>query len=133
MIGRDADRASAALGQAGGNGIAVAADVTRKADADHAIGAAVQAFGRVDVIVNAVGGGAGGALYPAEEYPESEWDRMLDLNLRSRAAADAGRRAGDDRRRQRRPRAAHLLGARPARASTTASRPTSPPRARSTR
>ena len=83
VIGRDADRASAALGEAGGDGIAVAADVTRRDEADHAIGAAMQAFGRVDVIVNAVGGGAGGALYPAEEYPESEWDRMLDLNLRS--------------------------------------------------
>ena len=83
VIGRDADRASDALERAGGDGLAVSADVTSKADADRAIDAAVQAFGRVDVIVNAVGGGAGGALYPAEEYPESEWDRMLDLNLRS--------------------------------------------------
>jgi NAD(P)-dependent dehydrogenase (short-subunit alcohol dehydrogenase family) len=83
VVGRDAERASAALDEAGGDGIAVAADVTRKEDADHVANAAVQAFGRVDVIVNAVGGGAGGALYPAEEYPESEWDRMLDLNLRS--------------------------------------------------
>jgi NAD(P)-dependent dehydrogenase (short-subunit alcohol dehydrogenase family) len=83
VIGRDADRAAQALEDAGGDGIAVSADVTTKADADRAIDAAMQAFGRVDVIVNAVGGGAGGALHPAEEYPESEWDRMLDLNLRS--------------------------------------------------
>lgn len=83
VIGRDASRASAALDQAGGDGIAVAADVTIKEEADHAITLAHQAFGRVDVIINAVGGGAGGALYPAEEYPEAEWDRMLDLNLRS--------------------------------------------------
>ena len=83
VIGRDADRASAALDESGGNGLAVAADVTQKEQADSAVEAAMQAFGRVDVIVNAVGGGAGGALYPAEEYPESEWDRMLDLNLRS--------------------------------------------------
>jgi gluconate 5-dehydrogenase len=83
VIGRDPTRASAALDAAGGNGLAIAADVTKKADADHAIGLAMQAFGRVDVIINAVGGGAGSALYPAEQYPESEWDRMLDLNLRS--------------------------------------------------
>ena len=57
--------------------------MTIKEEADHAITLAHQAFGRVDVIINAVGGGAGGALYPAEEYPEAEWDRMLDLNLRS--------------------------------------------------
>jgi NAD(P)-dependent dehydrogenase (short-subunit alcohol dehydrogenase family) len=83
VVGRDQRRAAAALEQAGGNGIAVAADVTSKGDADAVAEAAMQAFDRVDVIVNAVGGGAGGALYPAEEYPESEWDRMLDLNLRS--------------------------------------------------
>lgn len=83
VIGRDASRASEALDAAGGDGLAVAADVTRKEDADHAIGMAMQAFGRVDVLVNAVGGGAGTALHPAEDYPEAEWDRMLDLNLRS--------------------------------------------------
>jgi gluconate 5-dehydrogenase len=83
VVGRDQRRAAAALEQAGGNGIAVGADVTRKEDADAVAEAAMAAFGRVDAIVNAVGGGAGGALYPAEEYPESEWDRMLDLNLRS--------------------------------------------------
>jgi NAD(P)-dependent dehydrogenase (short-subunit alcohol dehydrogenase family) len=83
VIGRDANRASAALDAAGGNGLAVAADVTIKDQADDAIGATMQAFGRIDVIVNAVGGGAGGALHPAEDYPEAEWDRMLDLNLRS--------------------------------------------------
>jgi NAD(P)-dependent dehydrogenase (short-subunit alcohol dehydrogenase family) len=83
VVGRDRDRAAAALDEAGGDGIAVAADVTSKEQADGAVGAGMQAFGRVDVIVNAVGGGAGGALHPAEDYPESEWDRMLDLNLRS--------------------------------------------------
>ena len=83
VIGRDADRALAALDDAGGDGIAVPPTSPSRTDADRAIDAAMQAFGRVDVIVNAVGGGAGGALYPAEEYPETEWDRMLDLNLRS--------------------------------------------------
>ena len=40
-------------------------------------------FGRLDIVINAVGGGAGSALYPAEDYPENEWDRIMDLNLRS--------------------------------------------------
>ena len=59
------------------------ADLTQKADADQLADEAMGAYGRVDVIVNTVGGGAGGALYPAESYPEAEWDRMLDLNLRA--------------------------------------------------
>ena len=43
----------------------------------------MERFGRVDIVVNAVGGGAGTALYPAESYPEDEWDRIVNLNLRS--------------------------------------------------
>ena len=54
-----------------------------KGDADAAVDATVERFGRIDVLINAVGGGAGTALYPAEEYPEAEWDRIVDLNLRT--------------------------------------------------
>jgi gluconate 5-dehydrogenase len=51
------------------------------------------------VLVNAVGGGAGKALYPAEEYPEEAWDWIMDLNLTgvlfpSQAAARAMIAAG---------------------------------------
>src|SRR3989304_4881571 len=57
------------------------------------------AFGRLDVLVNAVGGGAGKALYAAEEYPEEAWDWIMDLNLSgvlfpSQAAARAMIAAG---------------------------------------
>jgi NAD(P)-dependent dehydrogenase (short-subunit alcohol dehydrogenase family) len=61
----------------------VSADVTRREEADRAIDDVFSRFGRVDIIVNAVGGGAGTALYPAEDYPEDEFDRIMDLNLRS--------------------------------------------------
>ena len=86
VLGRSADRAAdvaRAIGDAGSEALLVSADVTKRADAVRAIDEAVGRFGRVDIIVNAVGGGAGTALYPAEEYPESEWDRIVDLNLRS--------------------------------------------------
>ncbi len=63
--------------------IVVAGDVTRPEDARAAVEKTVKEFGSLDVLVNAVGGGAGGALYPAEDYPESEWDRIVDLNLKS--------------------------------------------------
>ena len=43
----------------------------------------VAAFGRVDVIVNAVGGGAGDVLNPAEAYPREAWDWIMELNVRS--------------------------------------------------
>ena len=84
--GRDAGRAEAVvagLRDGGAEAVAALGDLTRAADADRLAAEAVDAFGRVDVIVNTVGGGAGTALYPAESYPEGEWDRILDLNLRS--------------------------------------------------
>jgi gluconate 5-dehydrogenase len=40
-------------------------------------------FGRIDIIVNAVGGGAGKVLHPAEAYPRSDWDWIMELNIRS--------------------------------------------------
>jgi gluconate 5-dehydrogenase len=84
--GRDRARAEATareLTAEGAEAVAAVADLTRREEADRMVDEALAAFGRVDVIVNTVGGGAGGALYPAESYPEPEWDRMLDLNLRS--------------------------------------------------
>jgi NAD(P)-dependent dehydrogenase (short-subunit alcohol dehydrogenase family) len=86
VLGRKADAATdlaRSIEELGSEALLVAADVTRRADANRAIEQAVDHFGRVDIIVNAVGGGAGTALYPAEEYPEEEFDRIMDLNLRS--------------------------------------------------
>lgn len=86
IVGRDQGRADAAAQlarDAGGEAIGVAADVTNKEDADRAVQAALDAWGRVDVVVTTVGGGAGDVLFPAEEYPEDAWDWIFDLNLRS--------------------------------------------------
>jgi gluconate 5-dehydrogenase len=84
--GRDQAKASAVAQRLSDEGVEAASvkgDLTRRADADRCVEEALAAFGRVDIIVNTVGGGAGGAIYPAESYPEAEWDRILDLNLRS--------------------------------------------------
>lgn len=86
VLGRSAadkvDLAEAVAG-VGSEALLLSVDVTKHAAVDAAIDEAMTHFGRIDIIVNAVGGGAGGALYPAESYPEAEWDRILDLNLRS--------------------------------------------------
>jgi gluconate 5-dehydrogenase len=68
---------------AGSEGLAITADVTREADSDRMVGETLGRFGRIDILVNAVGGGAGNALHPAERYPRSDWDWILELNLRS--------------------------------------------------
>ena len=84
--GRDGARAEAVtrrLGDEGAEATPAVADLTRREEADRMVHEAMTAYGRVDVLVNTVGGGAGTALYPAEAYPEPEWDRIMDLNLRS--------------------------------------------------
>jgi gluconate 5-dehydrogenase len=43
----------------------------------------IERFGQVDIVVNAVGGGAGQALHAAEHYPREAWDWIMELNLRS--------------------------------------------------
>jgi NAD(P)-dependent dehydrogenase (short-subunit alcohol dehydrogenase family) len=68
---------------AGSEGIAITADATSEADADRMVTETIDRFGRLDIVVNAVGGGAGNALHPAESYPRTDWDWIMELNLRS--------------------------------------------------
>ena len=67
----------------GGEALAIVADVTREDSAESAVARAVERFGGVDILVNAVGGGAGNALHPAEDYPRKDWDWIMELNVRS--------------------------------------------------
>src|SRR5215211_6544176 len=68
---------------AGSEGLAVPADVTKEGDCERIVRATVERFGRIDIIVNAVGGGAGEVLHPAESYPRDAWDWIMELNVRS--------------------------------------------------
>ena len=64
----------------GGEAVAHTADVTQSDTVKAAIEAAVAAFGRLDILVNNVGGSAPGS---AETMSEEVWDRQFDINLRS--------------------------------------------------
>ena len=68
---------------AGGQAMAVGADATREADAERVVTGALERFGRLDIVVNAVGGGAGKVLFDAQAYPREAWDWIMELNLRS--------------------------------------------------
>jgi len=67
----------------GSEGHAITADMTSEEDCDQMTAEALDRFGQIDVLVNAVGGGAGKALHPAEAYPRSDWDWIMELNVRS--------------------------------------------------
>ncbi len=75
-----AARATAeAIVQEGGSAIAVGMDVTRAADCDRAVEAAVAAHGGLDVLVN----GAGILIRgDALEVTEEQWDRQQAVNVK---------------------------------------------------
>jgi NAD(P)-dependent dehydrogenase (short-subunit alcohol dehydrogenase family) len=70
----------AALEQTGRRGLEVPADVSRVAEARAVVERVLEAFGRVDVLVN----NAGITLWrPFFEVDEELWNRQLDTNLKS--------------------------------------------------
>jgi len=86
IAGRSTERLEAvaeAVRQAGSECLPVTADLTDANQADDVVARTVDRFGRLDIIINAIGGGAGKVLYPAESYPLDAWDWIFELNVRS--------------------------------------------------
>ena len=85
IVAQDIDAASAEkvtskIGESGGQGIAVAGDVSSKADAERIVKEAVERFGRVDILVNSAG------VTPRYARPEWDfeqtWDWVISINLK---------------------------------------------------
>ena len=64
----------------GGKAIFAQTDVTRSADVDNMVRAAVESFGRLDILINNVGVQVDKGV---AETTEQEWDFVLDTNLKS--------------------------------------------------
>lgn len=77
------DAAAARVREAGGECMTAVLDATDREASERAVTDVVERFGRLDIVVNAVGGGAGKVLHPAEEYPTDAWEWIYDLNVRS--------------------------------------------------
>ena len=82
-----AEAAAERLRAEGADILALGADVTQEAECERIVAATVERFGRLDIIVNAVGGGAGKVLFDAQEYPRDAWDWIMELNVRSTLVA----------------------------------------------
>jgi 3-oxoacyl-[acyl-carrier protein] reductase len=58
----------------------VTTDVTKKASVEKMVEASLRQWGRIDILVNIVGGSY---PKPVMEMEETEWDRVVNLNLKS--------------------------------------------------
>jgi NAD(P)-dependent dehydrogenase (short-subunit alcohol dehydrogenase family) len=81
LLVRDRDQAAPALAELealGVSALAVAADVTRPAEVQRAVGEVLDRLGRVDVLVN----NAGTCIHkPALEVTAEEWRSVMDVNV----------------------------------------------------
>jgi len=81
LCARDKDsleQAAAAVRALGRPAIAVVADVTDDAAVQSVVDSTLAGFGRIDVLVNNVGGSTGGSF---QDSSLEDWRRALDLNL----------------------------------------------------
>ncbi|MDM0075222.1 SDR family oxidoreductase [Variovorax sp. J2P1-59] len=73
------DKLVAEIRESGGEAVAVATDVSKRADLEKLAAMAVEAFGRIDVLVNNAGVMP---LSPIEKLKVDEWDRTIDVNIK---------------------------------------------------
>jgi 2-dehydro-3-deoxy-L-rhamnonate dehydrogenase (NAD+) len=79
VLDLDAAAAEAAAKKIGGAALWLAADVTKTAEVDGAVGKVVEAWGRLDIIVN--NAGITGRSFPIWELSDEDWRRVIDLDL----------------------------------------------------
>ncbi len=78
----DASAVAHEITQHGGRALAVKVDVTSAESTQAMARATVEAFGRIDVLVNNAGLFANLALKPFEQIDSAEWDRVMAVNVR---------------------------------------------------
>ena len=69
-----------AIRNSGGEATFVRADVSKGAEVEALINRAVETHGRIDCAYN--NAGIEGVSAPLHEYPEEDWDRVIEINLR---------------------------------------------------
>ncbi len=82
-VGRDANALADFVAESAGDGaesMAVVADVLADESAAAIVGAAIERFGGIDIVVNAAGALASAAT---EATPDELWDRLMALNVRA--------------------------------------------------
>jgi NAD(P)-dependent dehydrogenase (short-subunit alcohol dehydrogenase family) len=75
------DVAAAELAASGARALGLKVDVSSESDTARMAAATLEAFGRIDVLVNNAAMFATVKIGPFEEIPVAEWKRLLDVNV----------------------------------------------------
>ena len=75
----EAEKAVQEIEAAGGQAIAVQADISKSADVDRLVKATLERFGRIDILVNNAGVHVAKGVM---ETTEADWDVTMDINLK---------------------------------------------------
>jgi 3-oxoacyl-[acyl-carrier protein] reductase len=84
VVSRNASEARRVAGEieaAGAAVMTIETDVTRAQEVERMVNAVIERWGRLDVLVNGVGGWQ--KLAPITDIPEEDWDHVIALNLKS--------------------------------------------------
>jgi len=76
-----AEEAVEVIRKAGGEALAIRADVTRRDEVHAMVGAVCEQWGRIDILVNNAGDMIG--RHTLADMTEEYWDQVMDLNLKS--------------------------------------------------
>ena len=80
LFGRRKEKLEKAVDDLNGSAIFVQGDMTNNDDLDKLINETLHHFKGIDILVNNAGLFNGAPLH---EIPDSEWDKMMDINIRS--------------------------------------------------
>ena len=75
-----AERTAATIQQQGGKALAVTADVTKAAQVEAYVRAALDGYGRIDCFFN--NAGIEGKIAPTAEYDEATFDQVINVNVK---------------------------------------------------
>ena len=77
---KSGDEKAAVISRMGQEVLAVQVDVSKWTDVERMVKQVLEKFGRIDILVN--NAGLMGNYYLVTDYPEEEWDRLIDVNLK---------------------------------------------------
>jgi NAD(P)-dependent dehydrogenase (short-subunit alcohol dehydrogenase family) len=78
----EGEKTVAEVSKMGRDGIFVRCDVTDNRQVQDMVSKAIGKFGKVDILVNNAGGVSGPSV-PTEDITDEQWDKIVDLNLKS--------------------------------------------------